>query len=73
MQITADLNKISKTVQPDLTLILNALPEFILPSFQQFFLKRILLVSYKAVFIENEALLLSITMRERAKAFEATI
>ena len=46
---------------------------FILPSFQQFFLKRMLLVSCKVVCVENEALLLCLTMRERASAFAATI
>ena len=32
-----------------------------------------LLVSYKVVFIENEAVLLFATMQERAKAFAATM
>ena len=32
-----------------------------------------LLVSYKVVFIENEAALLCVTMQERAKAFVPTI
>ena len=32
-----------------------------------------LLVSHKMVFIENEAVLLCVTMRERTRAFEATI
>ena len=32
-----------------------------------------LLASDKVVFIENEAVLLSVTMRERARAFAATI
>ena len=32
-----------------------------------------LLVSHKVVFIENEAVLLCVTMRERARAFAATI
>ena len=41
---------------------------FILPSFQQFLLKRILVFSHKMVFIENEAALLRVTMRERARA-----
>ena len=31
------------------------------------------LVSYEVVFIENEAMLLSTTMRERSRAFAATI
>ena len=41
---------------------------FILPSFQQFLLKRILVFSHKTVFIENEAALLCLTMRELGKA-----
>ena len=41
---------------------------FILPSFQQFLLKRILVFSHKMVFIENEAVLLCVTMREGARA-----
>ena len=32
-----------------------------------------LLVSHKAVFIENETVLLHVTMREHARAFAATI
>ena len=40
---------------------------FILPSFQQFLLKRILLFSHKMVFIKNEAALLCVTMPERAR------
>ena len=46
---------------------------FILPSFQWFLLKRMLLVSHKLVFIKREAVLLSVSMWERAKAFAATI
>ena len=41
---------------------------FILPSFQQFLLKRILVFSHKMVFIKNEAALLSVTMWERSRA-----
>ena len=41
---------------------------FVFPSFQQFLLKRILVFSYKMVFIKNEAALLCVTMRERARA-----
>ena len=41
---------------------------FFFPSFQQFLLKRILVFSYKMVFIKNEAALLCVTMRERARA-----
>ena len=60
MQITADASKISKTVQCELTFILNVLPEYSihLPSFQLFLLKRMLLVSHKVVFTKNEAVLL---------------
>ena len=32
-----------------------------------------LLVSHKVIFIENEAMLLYVTMRERARAFGPTI
>ena len=32
-----------------------------------------LVVSHKMVFIKNEAVLLSVTMRERGRSFEATI
>ena len=46
---------------------------FILPSFQQFLLKGMLVFSHKTVFIENETALLCVTMRERARAFAATI
>ena len=57
MQITADVSKFSKTVQRDLTSILNVFQNlaFILYSFQQFWLKIILVVSHEIVFIENEA------------------
>ena len=41
---------------------------FILPSFQQFLLKRMLVFSHKMVFIENEAALLCVTMREHTRA-----
>ena len=34
---------------------------------------RILLVSHRVIFIENEAVLLCVTMRGNARAFEATI
>ena len=39
---------------------------FILPSFQQFLLKRMLVLSHKMILIKNEAALLCITMQERA-------
>ena len=67
MQIITDVSKISKTVQPNLTFILN----FILPSFQSLLLKRILAFSHKMIFIENEAALLCATMRELAREFAA--
>ena len=40
---------------------------FILPSFQQFLLEKILVFSHKMVFIENEAALLCVTMREHTR------
>ena len=46
---------------------------FILPNFQQFLLKGMLLVSHKVVFVKNEAFLLCATMLERTRAFAATI
>ena len=60
MHITADASEISKTVQCELTFILNVLSEYSihLPSFQLFLLKRMLLVSHKVVFTKNEAVLL---------------
>ena len=46
---------------------------FILSSILLFLLKRMLLVSLKMTFIENEAVLLSLTLREQARAFAVTI
>ena len=46
---------------------------FILPSFQQFLLKIMLIFSHKMVLIKNEAALLCVTMQERARGFVATI
>ena len=46
---------------------------FILPIFQYFLLKGIFVFSHKMVFTENEAELLCVTMRQRARAFAATI
>ena len=72
MQITTDVSKISRTVQRDLTFI----------SFSMFFqnlafiflvFNRILLVSHEVVFIENETVLLCVTMCGHARACEATI
>ena len=74
MQTTTDVSKISKTVRRDLAFILNGHSELSIhfPSSQMFFLKRMLLVSHKVIFIENEAALLYTAMRERARAFAAT-
>ena len=51
MQIAADVSEISKTVQHDITFILNVLSESSIrfASFQQFLLKGMLLVSHKMV------------------------
>ena len=46
---------------------------FILPSFQYFFLKGMLVYSHKMVFIENEAASLFVNMPERPRTFAATI
>ena len=74
MQTTTDVSKISKTVRRDLAFILNGHSEFSVhfPSSQMFLQKRIMLVSHKVIFIENEAALLCIAMQERARAFAAT-
>ena len=66
MKVTDDASKISKTV---LTFILIFFKETFLPTFQYFLLKRMLLVSHKMVFIENEASLLCVTMGECSRAF----
>ena len=47
--------------------------EFIFPSFEWFLLKKMLLDSHKVIFIEDGAVLLCLTMPERAGAFTATI
>ena len=75
MHIIAKINKISKTIQRNLTFILNVLSESSIhfTSFQWFLLKRMLVFSHKMFFIKNEAMLLCVTMRERARAFVATI
>ena len=74
MQTTTDVSKISKTVRRDLAFILNGHSEFSIhfPSSQMFLQKRIMLVSHKVIFIENEAALLCIAMQERARVFAAT-
>ena len=71
MHIITDVNKISKTIQRNLTFILMLFQNlaFILPSFQQFLLKRMLVFSHKMIFIKNETALLCVTMRERARTF----
>ena len=46
---------------------------FVFHSFEYFLLKRMLLVLHKVFFIENEAVVLSVTMQERARVFAATI
>ena len=83
MQIIADLSKILKTVQREVIFILNVLLEsninFI--KFSIVLAKRknywnlYCFVSFtkKVIFIENEAVLLCVTIREHARAFVATI
>ena len=75
MQIIADVSKVSKNLQLDLTLFKMFFQNlrFILPSFQEFLLKRMFLVSHKVVFIENEAVFLCASMQERAGRFVAAI
>ena len=55
MYIIADVNKISKTVERNLTFILNVLSESSIhfTSFQWFLLKRMLVFSHKMFFIKN--------------------
>ena len=71
MQITADINKIYKTVQCELTFILNVLSQSSIHSF--IVLVKKMLLSHKVFFIENEPVLLSVTMRERATAFATAV
>ena len=75
MQIIADVSKISKTFQLNLTFILNFRSErsIHLLGFEYFLLKEMLVFSHKMVFIKNESALPCVTMREGAKAFAATI
>ena len=70
MQTTADVSKVSKTVQSDLNFILNVLSEFSI-CFSEF----LIVLAKKNVisFIENEAVVLCVTMPERARAFAATV
>ena len=71
MQITADMSEIWKLFQRDLTFILNDLSESSIhfAYFSIAFAKKYI----DSFFIENEAVLLWVTMRERARAFAATI
>ena len=75
MQITTEVSKISKTVQAELIFISNAFSESTIhfDYLSKVLPKKMLLVSYEVVFIENEAVLLCVTMRERARAFTAAI
>ena len=70
MQTTADVSKMSKTVQPDLNFILNVLSEFSI-CFSEFLI--VLAKNNVVSFIENEAVVLCVTMPERARAFAATV
>ena len=63
MHIIDDVNKISKTIQRNLTFTLSGF----------FLLIRMLVFSHKLIFIKNETALLCVTMQERARAFVATI
>ena len=66
----------SRTVQRNLIFILFEMffenLVFILPSFQQLLLKKMWVILLKMAFIENEAVLLCVTMPECARAFAAT-
>ena len=66
--------KISETVQTNLTFILNILSEFSI-HFTQLarVLAKMFVFSHNMVFIENEAALLCVTMREQAREFAAKI
>ena len=71
MHIIADVNKVSKIVPGNLTFILNVLSES-----SNYFAQLSIKCCYfhiKGFFIEDEAVLLCATMRERAKAFAAAI
>ena len=75
MQIIADVKKIPKTAQHKLIFILNVLCKSSIhfTHFQYFLLKRLFVFSNNMVFIESEAVLLCVTMRERARLYAATI
>ena len=75
MQTINDVSKIWKTVQRKFIFIWNVRWESSIHFIQLSIVidKKILVFSHEIVFIEIEAALLSVTMRERAMAFAATI
>ena len=75
MQTITDVSKIWKTVQRNLIFIWNVRWDAGIHFIQLSIAidKKILVFSHETVFIEIEAALLSVTMRERARAFAATI
>ena len=63
MQITADVSKISKTVQRKVTFILIVLSESSIHFFLEWLLpKKMLLDSHEVIFIKNETVLLWVTI-----------
>ena len=64
MQINADVHKISKTVQRDLSFILNVLSESRIHFSSTVLAKKMLLVSLKVVFIKSKAALLCVATRD---------
>ena len=75
MEITADITKISKTFQCDLTFIFDVLSEslFGFVSYSVLFAVETVVSFTKSVFIENEAALQCVTMRKRFQLIMATI
>ena len=75
MQTINDVSKIWKTVQRKFIFIWNVRWESSIHFIQLSIVidKKILVFSHEIVFTEIEAALLSVTMRERAMAFAATI
>ena len=75
MQITADVSKILKTFQRDLTFIFDVLTEsFLVLSHIRFSrLQKMLLSLQKSDFIENETAQQCVTMRKRFSIIMATI
>ena len=65
MQIIADVDKISKTVQRNVIFILNVLSEssIYLTQVSIILAKKMLVFPYKMSFIENETVLPCLTMR----------